>query len=316
MPWREVLDVYELLDTPTVTGEQVAVYLREVGATDVTVQHAEGARGYTDFVKVKIPGSEGKTAGGTARTLGVIGRLGGIGARPVVLGLVSDADGALISLTVAAKLARMRCSGDRLRGDVIISTHICSHAQILPHEPVPFMVSPVGMDEMNLRDVDRTMDAILSADTSRGNRIVNVRGIAISPTVKEGYILRVSEDLIEIFQHVTGCLPVVLPITTQDITPYGNGLFHVNSILQPSTATTAPVVGLATVSQAAVPGSATGATQVPDVETAARFALEVAKGFGADTCHFFDTEEFARIRELYGDMAHLQTQGHTSRSSG
>jgi len=31
------------------------------------------------------------------------------------------------------------------------------------------------------------------------------------------------------------------PITTQDITPYGNGVYHLNSILQPSIATTAPL---------------------------------------------------------------------------
>ena len=34
----------------------------------------------------------------------------------------------------------------------------------------------------------------------------------------------------------------VFPLTVQDITPYGNGLYHLNSILQPSTATNAPVV--------------------------------------------------------------------------
>jgi len=66
--------------------------------------------------------------------------------------------------------------------------------------------------------VDQSMEAILSLDTTRGNRIVNSRGFAISPTVKEGYILRVSEDLITIQQKVTGRLPSVFAITTQDIT--------------------------------------------------------------------------------------------------
>jgi len=45
---------------------------------------------------------------GNAPTLGVIGRLGGVGARPEVIGLVSDGDGALTALSVALKLARMQ----------------------------------------------------------------------------------------------------------------------------------------------------------------------------------------------------------------
>ncbi|MGO0916215.1 DUF1177 family protein, partial [Clostridioides difficile] len=42
-----------------------------------------------------IPGKNGKLKGGDAPTLGILGRLGGIGARPEVIGFVSDGDGAL-----------------------------------------------------------------------------------------------------------------------------------------------------------------------------------------------------------------------------
>ena len=98
-------------------------------------------------------------------------------------------------------------------------------------------------------------------------RVVNHRGFAISPTVKEGYILRVSEDLLDIMSYVTGRMPQVFPITTQDITPYGNELYHLNSILQPCTATRAPVVGVALTAETAVPGCATGASQVSDIES-------------------------------------------------
>jgi hypothetical protein len=136
--------------------------------------------------------------------------------------------------------------------------------------------------------------------------VINTRGIAISPTVKEGYILRVSEDLLDILEVVTGRLPVVFPVTTQDITPYGNGIYHLNSILQPATVTTAPVVGVALTSEVAVPGSATGASQVVDVEQAVRFCIEVAKAFGAGACRFYDPEEFDRLIQLYGPMRHLQ----------
>ena len=46
-------------------------------------------------------------------------------------------------------------------------------------------------------------------------------------------------------EWTTGKLPRVVPITTQDITPYGNDLFHVNNIVQPCVTTSAPVVGIA-----------------------------------------------------------------------
>ena len=59
----------------------------------------------------------------------------------------------------------------------------------IPHDPVPFMGSPVDIATMNRHEIDPQMDAILSIDTTRGNLIINQRGFAISPTVKDGYIL-------------------------------------------------------------------------------------------------------------------------------
>jgi Protein of unknown function (DUF1177) len=82
------------------------------------------------------------------------------------------------------------------------------------------------------------MQAVLSVDTTKGNRICNHQGFAITPTVKEGWILQVREDVLDVAATTSGAPPVVLPITTQDITPYGNGVFHINSLLQPSVATT------------------------------------------------------------------------------
>jgi hypothetical protein len=206
----------------------------------------------------------------------------------------------------------MRRNGDVLPGDVILATHICPDAPTQPHEPVPFMGSPVEMVQMNRQEVDERMDAILSVDTTKGNRIINLRGFAISPTVRQGWILRVSEDLLGLMQTVTGKLPAVLAITTQDITPYGNGVFHLNSILQPAIATAAPVVGVAITAEVPVPGSATGASHLDDVESAVRFCLEVAKAYGAGQCSFHDEEEFGRLRSLYGDLTHLQTLGKTA----
>ncbi|MEG0090572.1 MAG: DUF1177 family protein, partial [Oscillospiraceae bacterium] len=112
-----------------------------------------------------------------------------------------------------------------------------------------------------------------------------------------------------IMQVTTGKLPYVFPITVQDITPYGNDLYHINSILQPSTATAAPTVGVAITTETAVPGCATGASHFNDIEEAARFMLEVAKSFGRGECKFYDEAEFDKIVSLYGTMNHIQTLG-------
>lgn len=305
---KEILNLYELLDSAYVTGNDVANYMRSISPeASVSCYPLSGEKGTTDMVRILIPGKNGRRSGGDAPTLGVLGRLGGIGARPAQIGFVSDGDGALTALAVAAKLLDMQTKGDILPGDVIVSTQICPHAPTLPHDPVPFMGAPVEMAKVNAEEIDGEMDAILSIDTTKGNRIINHNGFALSPTVKEGWILKVSDDLLDIMETTTGKLPKVFPLTMQDITPYGNHIFHLNSILQPATATDAPVVGVAITTEAMVAGCATGATHFADCEEAARFSLEVAKLYGAGKCHFYDETEFARIKQLYGSMHILQT---------
>ncbi|MEM4246655.1 MAG: DUF1177 domain-containing protein, partial [Candidatus Bathyarchaeia archaeon] len=256
-------------------------------------------------IKIWIQGSTGKLKGGPSLTLGVIGRLGGVGARPEMNGLASDADGAITALSCALKLADMRMKGSRLDGDVHISTHICSNAPIIRHEPAAFMGAPVDMSTMSKFEVSSEMDAILSVDTTRGNRIVKFRGFAITPTVMQGYILRVSDDLLDIYERVAGGPPRVVPVTTQDLTPYENGLYHLNSILQPACATNAPVVGVALTSETVIPGCGTGANQLVGVEEATRFCIEVAKEFGGSRCSFYDPAEYEILLKLYGPMTHL-----------
>lgn len=311
MALKQVIEVYDLLETSRLDSGTVEKFFvgKGVHPSEFEAFRVRGQRGETLFVKMVIRGRSGRSKGKSSPTLGLIGRLGGIGARPKVVGLVSDADGAITALASAAKLAEMRQRGDGLRGDVIIATHLCPHSPVIPHHPVPFMGAPVAMEVMNRYEVDEAMEAILSVDTTKGNRVINHRGIAISPTVKDGYILRVSEDLLTILETVTGRLPVVFPVTTQDITPYGNGLFHLNSILQPATATSAPVVGVAITTETAVPGCATGASHPLDIELAVRFSIEVAKAFGEKRCSFYDAREYERIISLYGSLAHLKTLG-------
>ena len=306
---KQVMEVFDLLDSAYVSGGEVKNYLQNKGDADITVKTIQDGAHSTDFIKIVISGKNGKTAGGSAPTLGIVGRLGGIGARPEVTGYVSDGDGALCALAVAAKLIEMKTKGDVLEGDVIVCTQICPHAPTQPHEPVPFMGSPVDMATMNREEVDEAMEAILSIDTTKGNSIINVNGFAISQTVKEGYILRYSSDVLDVMQRTTGKAPHTFGVSMQDITPYGNGVYHVNSILQPATATGAPVIGVAVTTEQPVAGCATGASHFVDVEETARFALEVAKAFTAGKCSFYDQAEFHLLEKKYGRMSHLQTMG-------
>lgn len=357
MSFKQVIEVYELLDNPVIKGDEIKEFflVRGIDESEIETRKIKEDKGETEFVKIIIRGKEGKVKkgkeamwtggkegksngenegaleggkGGKSKreeegkskvgkskldsipTLGIIGRLGGIGARPHKIGLVSDADGAITALAAAAKIAVMRKKGDVLKGDIIIATHLCPSSPIIPHEPVPFMDSPVSLETMNKYEVDERMEAILSIDTTKGNRVINCKGFAISPTLKDGYILRVSEDLLDIMQIVTGKLPVVSPITTQDITPYGNEIYHLNSIMQPGTATSAPVVGVAITTEVPVPGCATGANHTVDIEMAVRFVVEVAKAYGEGKCSFYDQKEFQRLISLYGSLEHLKTLGN------
>lgn len=284
---KNVMKIYEILDQPHVTGDDVASLFSRAESETVTEE------GSTDVVTIEF--------GSGSPTLGIVGQLGGIGAADRV-GLVSDAEGALTVLACALQLEKMK----EVSGTIVVATHICTTAPIIPHELVDFMGAPLRVSTMMEHLVDKRMDAVLSVDTTRGNRIINHKGFAISPTVKEGYILRVSEHLLAIQERVTGRLPVVFPITMQDITPFSNKVYHLNAIMQPCTKTAAPVVGVAITSEAVVPGCATGVNQLLDVEAAARFCLEVAKDYNRGKCTFYDENEFQTLKALYGPMNHLQ----------
>jgi len=304
---KEIIKAFELLDDPRASGERAASKVREIDPqAEVEVRTVRGDRGSTDFIKLVIPGSNGRSKGGGAPTLGIIARHGGVGARPECIGAVSDADGAIVAIATVLKLIDMRQKGDLLKGDVIIATHICPNAPTAPHDPVPFMGSPVDMETMNRLEVDEGMEAILSVDATKGNEVINYNGFAVSPTVKEGYILKVSNDLLRIMRLVTGRPPVTFPLATADITPYGNGLQHINSIMQPSTATDSPVVGVATTSGAVIPGIGTGVNDPLVLESTARYCLEVAKDYGNGSCNLYEEEEFRMAVKLYGPMKHLQ----------
>ncbi|MDW3687491.1 DUF1177 domain-containing protein [Cupriavidus sp. CV2] len=316
MALQQTLVIHEALDNPNANGAAIRELFDAYAAAGVTVEVVtinnappEPTANTTDFITFVIPGTQGKRSGGKAPTLGVIGRNGAIGARPALVGLVSDADGPIGSLAVALKLAQMKHKGDHLAGDVIVTTHLSTNVSMQPHDPVPFMGMPVSSDTMNDHQVLPEMDAILSLDASKGNSIIKHRGFAISPTAMQGYILRVSPDLVATMESTTGCPAVTFPISQQDITPYHNGLYHFNSIMQPHVATAAPVVGVALTAQSVVSGSATGANHEIDIAEAVRFCVEVAKRFGAGKCQFFNAVEWGKIRAIYPDMTGFQRAG-------
>ncbi len=306
---RHVLEVIDLLDDPNVTGEKVKKFLTERGVEDIQVSEVRGDKGKTDFLKIRIPGRRGKSQNGDAPTLGIIGRLGGVGARPELVGMVSDADGAIVALAAALKIAEMRSRGDELEGDVVITTHICPSAPTMPHKPVPMMSSPVDIFELLKLEVDPEMDAILSVDATKANLVINYTGFSITPVVKEGWILKVSEDLINIYVRVTGEPARIVPITLQDILPFSTKVYHINSMMQPWIYTKAPVVGVATTTSLPVPGSATGATNAWALEQATRFVIEVAKEYTAGRIKFYDKAEWNTIMQVHGRIDEILKKG-------
>lgn len=308
MSLKQTLCVYELIDSAAVSGDDIVALFTNFTVIEASSKTVQDEKGQSDFVRIIIPGSEGKLQGKNAPTLGIIGRLGGIGARPSRIGVVSDADGAIAAIAAALKLAEMREKGDVLLGDVIISTHICPTAPTRPHSPVDFMDSPLKDGTMNENESIWEADAILSVDTTKGNRLINHKGYALSPTVKEGYILPVSEDLLRLMEWSSGQHAVTFPLAVQDITPYGNGLHHINSIMQPAVSTTVPVVGVAICAQTIVPGCSTGASHEVDIALSVKFMVEVAKEFSSGNCQFYDKEQFILLKSLYGDMSRLQAQ--------
>ncbi|MDN0018747.1 DUF1177 domain-containing protein [Providencia stuartii] len=309
MSLKQTLCAYELIDSAVVNGDDIVALFKKFTTIEASSKTVRDGKGQSDFVRIVIPGTHGKRQGNHAPTLGIIGRLGGIGARPSRIGLVSDADGAIAAIATALKLAEMREKGDVLMGDVIITTHICPTAPTRPHSPVDFMDSPLNDETMNENEAIPEADAILSVDTTKGNRLINHKGYALSPTVKDGYILPVSEDLLHLMEWSSGQNAVTFPLAVQDITPYGNGLHHINSIMQPAVSTTAPVVGVAICTQTIVPGCSTGASHEVDIAASVKFMIEVAKAFGSGNCQFYDEEQFALLKSLYGDVSFLQTHG-------
>lgn len=300
---ENLLKVLKTLDKPEVSEEDIRKLIPTRNGIDLELRRITGEKGSTLLIKARFEGA------GKGPTLGVVGRLGGVGARPYLLGIVSDADGAIVALTVASKLAEIIENGERLDGDVIVVTHVTTRAPIRPHKPVPMMDSPVDMFVLLKEEADPRMNAIISIDATKANKVINHTGFAITHIVKEGWILKVSDEILDIYTRVTGEPPVILPLTLQDITPFTTNVYHINSIVQPWLYTDAPVMGVATTTRMPVPGSGTGATNFIALEQASRFVLEVAKDYTAGRARFYDEDEWKVLIETHGSLKEILRRG-------
>ena len=93
MLYKQLIELFDILDSASASGAQVVEYFRSiVPDCQVETYPLEGPKGHTDMVRILIPGRNGKSKGGSAKTMGILGRLGGLGARPEQLGFVSDGD--------------------------------------------------------------------------------------------------------------------------------------------------------------------------------------------------------------------------------
>ena len=62
---KQIMEVFDVLDSSTVTGKSVEEYLRSIKAdANIEVYALKGPKGEsTDMVKVRIPGTKGKMSG-------------------------------------------------------------------------------------------------------------------------------------------------------------------------------------------------------------------------------------------------------------
>lgn len=303
---KEIHTAYEMLSRHDVSGETIAEMLRDLGLSNVSVRRVETGSSFTDFIRICIPGSAGKSKGMNAPTLGVVGRLSGIKLENQPLALISDADGAIAALALAIRLAPLSNTKSAPLGDVIISTQIALSSFSKIHEPAALATSAVDTETACRYEYDPDMDALLSITVCRATRWVNSNGLAVTPTVQYGLVLPPDEDLLNILETVSSCQPVVFPVTTYDITPESNGLYHVNSILQHAQIAACPVVGVALTSASLIPGVTLRHNDLADVELAVQFALEVAFSFTAGNIHLCNSHELKQALERYGYPSYYQ----------
>ena len=76
MALKQVLEVFDLLETPTINEAEVRNFFINKGSeeTEIDIQKIKERKGETNFIKIHIKGIEGQSEGGESPTIGIIGR--------------------------------------------------------------------------------------------------------------------------------------------------------------------------------------------------------------------------------------------------
>jgi hypothetical protein len=245
------------------------------------------------FIKAKIGKGEKKAE--------ILGRLGAIKVSNNK-GIVSDADGAIVSITSMIEWAK---NYSEIEGEAIFSTSISLNAKIIPHKPFNFMVPLVGLNEALEIEVDKEAQFLISVDSTKGNRIAKYNDFAISHIIKDGYILKISDEIIDIYEKVTEHEPYFVALTSGDLTPMEVNAYHISTFLTPWLYTESPVLGLATVSKYPIPGYETGVQNVLMLERASRFSIEVLKYYFSGG-KVYSEDELSSLKKSLGESQFIK----------
>ena len=75
MLYKELIELFDMLDSASASGSEVVEYFRSIDPMcQVETYPLEGPKGHTDMVRILIPGKNGKSKGGNAGTIGILGR--------------------------------------------------------------------------------------------------------------------------------------------------------------------------------------------------------------------------------------------------
>ncbi|MEM0173903.1 MAG: DUF1177 domain-containing protein [Sulfolobaceae archaeon] len=288
---KNLIEVIEILES----SEPIVKVREKVrGADFIEYEEIERGDGKVTFLRALVKGRKGN------RRIEILGRLGAIQMRSKYKGLVSDADGAIVALTVLFELIDLKRKGIEFDADVSIVTNIALDAKLIPHKPFDFMVPPIGLDEALQIEVDPKAELILSIDSTKGNILAKYNDFALTHVVKEGYILKLSDEVIEIYNRVTGHEVYLVALTTGDLTPIEFPIYHISTIISPWLYTTSPVIGIATTSRQVIPGYVTGVQDIMMLNNASRFCIEMIKFFDMGG-KVYDDKELEELKKRIGE---------------
>jgi len=290
MMLKSLIDAIEILETKDPLRK-----IRERLKGVEYFEYKEDKMGEVTFLKVYFNyGNKNKVE--------ILGRLGAIQMQNVNKGLVSDADGAIITLAVLFELQNLLNNGIELNLGVSFVTNISLNAKLIPHKPFDFMVPSIGLEDALKEEVESNASLILSIDSTKGNKIAKFDDFAITHVIKDGYILKPNDEIIDIYNRVTGHEVYFIPLTTGDLTPMDFNVYHISTLVSPWLYTESPVIGIATVSKQIIPGYVTGVLNIEMLEHAARFCLELLKFVEKDG-KVYDENELSELINRLGESS-------------